>query len=409
MNMIWESLRSALSSIRAHGLRSFLTTLGIIIGVASVIAVVSLIQGLSHSITSQFEGLGGNSITVQSDTSLQEAMQGKRNRLTLADFQAIVHHIDGIADVTPLFVVNIGGDRMLRYQGQNAFTQVLATRSAFADSRQIYPALGRFLIAGDEASRRRVVIIGETVRENLKLPEDPIGEFIEMGGEWFKVVGITEKRGEMFGFSQDDYVVIPFATGMAAYADPVRQDIDISFTVADIAEIEPVKDRITALLRQLHKLKPGERNDFKVQTASQLTESFSQVIATVTLVLGGIVSVSLLVGGIGIMNIMLVSVTERTREIGISKALGAKRHHILLQFLIEATVLSVLGGLVGILLGYGLGFGAAKLLPGFPDAFVPWWAIALAFGFSTLVGVIFGLMPAAKAAKLDPIDALRYE
>ena len=409
MNMIWESLRSALSSIRAHGLRSFLTTLGIIIGVASVIAVVSLIQGLSHSITSQFEGLGGNSITVQSDTSLQEAMQGKRNRLTLADFQAIVHHIDGIADVTPLFVVNIGGDRMLRYQGQNAFTQVLATRSAFADSRQIYPALGRFLIAGDEASRRRVVIIGETVRENLKLPEDPIGEFIEMGGEWFKVVGVTEKRGEMFGFSQDDYVVIPFATGMAAYADPVRQDIDISFTVADIAEIEPVKDRITALLRQLHKLKPGERNDFKVQTASQLTESFSQVIATVTLVLGGIVSVSLLVGGIGIMNIMLVSVTERTREIGISKALGAKRHHILLQFLIEATVLSVLGGLVGILLGYGLGFGAAKLLPGFPDAFVPWWAIALAFGFSTLVGVIFGLMPAAKAAKLDPIDALRYE
>jgi putative ABC transport system permease protein len=409
MNMLWESLRSALASIRAHGLRSFLTTLGIIIGVASVIAVVSLIQGLSHSITSQFEGLGGNSLTVQSDTSLQEAMQGKRNRLTLADFEAIVHHIDGISDVTPLFVANIGGDRMLRFQGNTAFTQVLATRSSFADSRQIYPAEGRFLIAGDEASRRRVVIIGETVRENLKLPEDPLGEFIEMGGEWFKIVGVTEKRGEMFGFSQDDYAIIPFSTGMSAYADPVRQDIDISFTVAELEDIEPVKDRVTALLRQLHRLKPGERNDFKVQTASQLTESFSQVIATVTLVLGGIVSVSLLVGGIGIMNIMLVSVTERTREIGISKALGAKRHHILLQFLIEATVLSVLGGLVGVVLGYALGFGAAKLLPGFPDAYVPWWAVALAFGFSTLVGIIFGLMPAAKAAKLDPIDALRYE
>jgi putative ABC transport system permease protein len=254
-----------------------------------------------------------------------------------------------------------------------------------------------------------VAVIGETVRQNLKLPKDPVGEFIEMGGEWFKVVGVTEPRGEMFGFSQDDYAIIPFATGMAAYANPVRQDIEISFTVADIEDIEPVKDRVTALLRQLHQLKPGERNDFKVQTASQLTESFSQVIATVTVVLGGIVSVSLLVGGIGIMNIMLVSVTERTREIGISKALGAKRHHILLQFLIEATVLSLLGGLVGILLGYGLGFGAAKLLPGFPDAYVPWWAVVLAFGFSTVVGVVFGLMPAAKAAKLDPIEALRYE
>ena len=409
MNMLWESLRSALASIRAHGLRSFLTTLGIIIGVASVIAVVSLIQGLSHSITSQFEGLGGNSLTIQSDTSLQEAMQGKRNRLTLADFEAIVHHIDGISDVTPLFAVNLGGDRMLRYTGTSAFTQVIATRASFQDSRQIYPGSGRFITDADDASRRRVVVIGETVRENLKLPEDPIGEFIEMGGEWFKIVGVTESRGEMFGFSQDDYVIIPFATGMAMSADPLRQDLQISFTVADIEEIEPVKDRVTALLRQLHKLKPGQRNDFKVQTASQLTESFSQVIATVTVVLGGIVSVSLLVGGIGIMNIMLVSVTERTREIGISKALGAKRHHILLQFLIEATVLSLLGGLVGILLGYGLGFGAAKLLPGFPDAYVPWWAVALAFGFSTLVGIIFGLMPAAKAAKLDPIEALRYE
>ncbi|MBD8524293.1 ABC transporter permease [Pseudomarimonas arenosa] len=409
MTMLLESLRSALASIRAHGLRSFLTTLGIIIGVASVIAVVSLVQGLEHSITSQFEGLGGNSLTVRSDTSFKEAMQGKRNHLTLLDLDRITHYIDDIEDVTPLFVVNIGGDRMLRYQGQSAFTQVVATRSSWQDSRQIYAGIGRFVTNNDERSRRRVVVIGETVRENLKLPEDPIGEFIEMGGEWFKVVGVTEERGEMFGFSQDDFVVIPFSTGMAMVDDPLRQDIQISFNVRNIDDIEPIKDRVTALLRQLHKLKPGERNDFKVQTASQLTESFEAVIGTVTVVLGGIVSVSLLVGGIGIMNIMLVSVTERTREIGISKALGAKRHHILLQFLIEATVLSLLGGIVGILIGYGIGFGAAKLLPGFPDAFVPWWAVALAFGFSTLVGIVFGLMPAAKAAKLDPIEALRYE
>jgi len=409
MFSVLESFRSALASIRAHALRSFLTTLGIIIGVASVIAVVSLIQGLSHSITSKFEGLGSNSITVYSDTSLQEAMAGKRNRLTLRDLDMIVHHIDGIGAVTPMFAAmgEFGGG--IRYQGQSSMSRVIATRPSFQDSQQIYPRLGRFISDADDRSRRRVVVIGEKLRDNLKLPDDPIGRFIEIGGEWFKIVGLTEPRGDMFGISQDDYAIIPFGTGMAVSPNPLRQDISISFTVDDIEQIDAVTDRVTALLRQLHGLKPGQRNDFKVQTASQLTESFSNIVASMTLVLGGIVGVSLLVGGIGIMNIMLVSVTERTREIGICKALGAKRHHILLQFLIEATTLSLLGGVAGVALGYGLGFGASRLIPGFPDAVVPWWAVALAFGFSTLVGIVFGLMPAAKAARLDPIEALRYE
>ena len=297
----------------------------------------------------------------------------------------------------------------IRYRAQSTVSRVLATRRNFQDSRQIYTELGRFITDADDRSRRRVVVIGSKLRENLELPDDPVGEFIELGGEWFKIVGMTETRGEMFGFSQDDYAVIPFGTGMALSSDPLRQDIQISFNVTDVAQIDAVRDRITGLLRQLHELKPGQADDFKVETASQLTETFSSVISSVTVVLGGIVGVSLLVGGIGIMNIMLVSVTERTREIGISKALGAKRHHILLQFLIEATVLSLLGGAIGVAIGYGLGFGVAKLIPGFPDAVVPWWAVVVAFGFSTLVGVVFGLMPAAKAAKLDPIEALRYE
>ena len=409
MYSLLESLRSALQSIRAHTMRSFLTTLGIIIGVASVIAVVSLIQGLSYSITSKFEGLGSNSLTLRSETPFSEAIQGKRNRLTLRDFEAIIHHIDDISDVTPMF--QTGGDfgGTIRYRAQSTVSRVLATRRNFQDSRQIYTELGRFITDADDRSRRRVVVIGSKLRENLELPEDPVGEFIELGGEWFKIVGMTETRGDMFGFSQDDYAVIPFGTGMALSDDPLRQDIQISFNVTDVAQIDAVRDRITGLLRQLHKLKPGQPDDFTVETASQLTETFSSVISSVTVVLGGIVGVSLLVGGIGIMNIMLVSVTERTREIGISKALGAKRHHILLQFLIEATVLSLLGGAIGVVIGYGLGFGVAKLIPGFPDAVVPWWAVAVAFGFSTLVGVVFGLMPAAKAARLDPIEALRYE
>jgi len=409
MYSLLESLRSALQSIRAHTMRSFLTTLGIIIGVASVIAVVSLIQGLSYSITSQFEGLGSNSLTLRSETPFSEAIQGKRNRLTLKDLEAVVHHIDDISDVTPMFQPSGDFGGTLRYRNTSTVSRVLATRRNFQDSQQIYTELGRFITDADDRSRRRVAVIGSKLRENLELPDDPVGEFIELGGEWFKVVGLTETRGDMFGFSQDDYAVIPFGTGMAMADDPLRQDIRISFNVTDVAQIDAVRDRITGLLRQLHKLKPGEPDDFKVETASQLTETFSSVIGSVTVVLGGIVGVSLLVGGIGIMNIMLVSVTERTREIGISKALGAKRHHILLQFLIEATVLSLLGGAIGVVIGYGLGFGVAKLIPGFPDAVVPWWAVAVAFGFSTLVGVVFGLMPAAKAARLDPIEALRYE
>ena len=407
MTMLLESLRSALLSIRAHGLRSFLTTLGIIIGVASVIAVVSLVQGLEHSITSQFEGLGGNSLTVRSDTSFKEAIQGKRNHLTLLDFERITHYIDDIEDVTPVFVVNIGGDRMLRYQGQSAFTQVVATRASWQDSRQIYAGKGRFVTNNDDRSRRRVVVIGETVRENLKLPDNPIGEFIEMGGEWFKVVGVTEERGEMFGFSQDDFAVIPFATGMAMVEDPLRQDIQISFNVRRIEDIEPIKDRVSALLRQLHKLKPGERNDFKVQTASQLTESFEAVIGTVTVVLGGIVSVSLLVGGIGIMNIMLANVLERKREIGLLRALGARQRDITRQFLREAAVICVTGALAGIVFGGAL----AYLIAWGADWQVAWAPIPVlaAVIACTAVGLAFGVYPARQAARLDPIAALRTE
>jgi len=408
MFILLEAIRSALASIRAHKLRSFLTTLGIIIGVASVIAVVSLVQGLSYSITSKFEGLGGNSLTVRSDTPIEAALQGKLNRLTLRDFEQVTRHVEGIDDVTPILFSTTGGGT-LHYRGRTTITRVMATRASFQDSQQVYPELGRFLTDSDDRSRRRSVVIGTKVRKDLELPANPVGQFIELGGEWFKVIGVAEERGDLFGFSQDDYVLIPFSTGLAMSADPVHQDIQVSFKVRDITQIDAVRDRVTALLRDVHDLKPGERNDFKVDTASQLTETFASLIRMATLVLSCIVGVSLLVAGIGIMNIMLVSVTERTREIGISKALGAKRHHILLQFLIEAVVLSLLGGLVGIGLGFGIGFGVAKLIPGFPDAVVPWWAVLLAFGFSTLVGVVFGLMPAAKASRLDPIQALRYE
>lgn len=209
--------------------------------------------------------------------------------------------------------------------------------------------------------------------------------------------------------SKDDYILMPFSVGRAIAGTDSKLDILISFTVNDIEQLEAVQGRLTGMLRKAHQLKPGQGNDFKVETSQELMDSFETIITMMTLVLGGVVSVSLLVGGIGIMNIMLVSVTERTREIGICKALGAQRHHILLQFLIEATTLSLLGGLIGLGVGYALGFGVASMIPDFPAAVVPWWAVLMSFGFSTVVGVVFGIMPAAKAANLNPIDALRYE
>ena len=408
MFSVIESFRSALQSIRAHGFRSFLTSLGIIIGVASVIAVVSIMQGLSVSISDNFKGMGSNSLSVRADTSFAEAMQGKQNILSLADYETIVAHVDDISDVSPFFMPFSMG-ATVRYAGQSTMTRVQAVTQAYQKAQQVVPMQGRFLRKSDDLSRRRVCFIGAEVRKNLKLADNPVGTFIEIGGEWFKIIGVGEEKGETMGISKDDYVLMPFSVGTAISGNNAKLNISVSFTVNDIEQLEAVQARLTTLLRIAHHLKPGQPNDFKVQTSKEMSEMFEGLIGTVTLVMGGIVSISLLVGGIGIMNIMLVSVTERTREIGICKALGAQRHHILLQFLIEATTLSLMGGMVGLVLGYGIGFGASKMLPEFPDAVVPWWAILMALGFSSLVGIAFGIMPAAKAANLNPIDALRYE
>ena len=409
MFSIIESFRSALQSIRAHSFRSFLTSLGIIIGVASVIAVVSMVQGLSASISTQFKGMGANSLSVNAYTPFEEALQGKENVLGLKDYETIVTHIDDISHVSPQFGPFGPFGANVRHAGQSSVTRVRAVTAAFEHANQVVPAQGRFFSAGDDASRRRVCFVGSKVLENLKLTGNPLGQFIEVNSEWFKIIGVGEERGETLGISRDDYVLIPFSVGRAIAGTDTKLNISISFTVNDLEQLEAVQGRLTTLLRRTHQLKPGQPNDFKVETSQEMMETFDSIIAMMTLVLGGIVSVSLLVGGIGIMNIMLVSVTERTREIGICKALGAQRHHILLQFLIEATMLSLLGGLIGLVLGYGLGFGASKMIPGFPEAVVPWWAVVMAFGFSSMVGILFGIMPAAKAANLNPIDALRYE
>ena len=407
MFLLIESIRSALNSIRAHRMRSFLTSLGIIIGVASVITVISLIQGLSKSVTKQFEGLGGNSLTITPHNSFKDAMKGKFNVLRFEDIEHLYTHIDEIQEISPLMALSMS---TVRFGSTEATARVIASTPSFQVAQQRFAEKGRFLSNSDESSARRVAVIGPKIIESLHLPENPVGEFITFNNEWFKIIGVMEKRGELFGMSQDDYVIVPFRTGRSIMGNN-QQLRNMQFTVSlkDITKIDEVKSKIISVLRRAHKLEANEADDFEIESSDQMAKSFDNISATITLVMGGIVGISLLVGGIGIMNIMLVSVTERTREIGICKAIGARSRDILMQFLIEAVTLSVLGGLIGLILGYGLGFSIAKMIPDFPDAVVPWWAIALSFLFSAGVGVVFGVMPASKAAKLDPIDALRYE
>jgi putative ABC transport system permease protein len=242
------------------------------------------------------------------------------------------------------------------------------------------------------------------------LPSDPVGEFVQINGEWLKVIGLMEAKGEILGQSQDNRVLIPYSTMQSLSGNRANPDIQIQLTVADLTQMDGMIAQMTRLLRDAHNLQSDAADDFRIQTAEQLQDTFDTILTNVTVVMAGIVGISLLVGGICIMNIMLVSVTERTREIGICKAIGAKRHHILLQFLLEALVLCLLGGFIGLVIGYGVGALAASLIPGFPaDAYTPWWAVALAIGFSAFVGIVFGMLPAAKAANLDPITSLRYE
>jgi len=406
MSIFLESLRSALAAIRAHRLRSFLTSLGIIIGVASVITVVSLIQGLSKSVSDQFEGLGGNGLTIRPHNEFKDMMRGKVNYLRFEDVELLRARVDGIRSLSPLFVP---GFSEVRYTGLSATAQVFATTASYQEVNGRYARLGRFISESDDASARRVAVVGEKLIEDLHLPPNPVGQFILYANEWFKIVGVMEKQGEIFGMSRDNYMIVPFRTGQSIIGNNTRPQLQITVAVRDLGRLDEARSHIRMVMRRAHRLKADDADDFEIDSADQIAKTFDRVSGTVTFVMSGIVGISLLVGGIGIMNIMLVSVKERTREIGICKAIGARSSDILLQFLIEAVTLSLLGGLIGLVIGYALGVGIAAMIPDFPPAVVPWWAVALAVLFSGSVGVVFGVVPASQAARLDPIDALRYE
>ena len=408
LHIFFEASKAAMQAITAHGMRSALTTLGIVIGVGAVITVVAIMEGLSANITSQLDDLGSDMVTLRAYTDPEQEMLGFSNKVSYEDFLLLKSKADNVTDMTATMrAFSLGSS--VQYGRSTTQTQIIGTDSSYQNVVHIYPELGRFLSESDDLKRRRVAFIGSSVAKKLKMPADPTGQFINLSGDWFRVIGVAETRGSLFGFDQDNYIIAPFSTIRSLNGSQATDNIDIMFRPQSDASLTDIKIQMRQILRQKHKLLDDDPDHFEFHSAEKTKKQFASITTSVTLVASGVVSISLLVGGIGIMNIMLVSVTERTKEIGIAKALGATPQFILLQFLIEALILSLFGGVMGLLLGYGLASMVSMMMPGSSSVLVPLWAIGLSFGFTTAIGVIFGLAPAIKAAKLNPVDALRYE
>lgn len=403
--MYKESFLMAWASLIANKMRSILTMLGIIIGVAAVIALVSIGNGVKQDIQNSISSLGSNLLMVMPGAPRTPGVrpsQGSMKSLKVSDYQAI-SKLDGVKAASP-YTAN---SYVTIYQSKNWTTTVSGVSSNFQDVNNWTMAEGRFISSKNVENRERVAVVGQTVVKNLFAGEDPVGKEIRVKNIPFRVIGVLNSKGNgTMGNDQDDAIFIPYTTAMERVegVDYLRM---VYVVANDDNGIDRLQSDIENLLRVRHSIKDTNLDDFNIQNMKSIMETMEQTTGTLTLFLGAVAAISLVVGGIGIMNIMLVSVTERTREIGIRKALGATYFVIVTQFLIEAVVISLMGGLIGI----ALGIGASKLigLASGMSTVISVPTIVLSFSFSMAIGLVFGIYPARKAAKLNPIDALHYE
>jgi putative ABC transport system permease protein len=403
--LLTEIIQVALQAIRANKLRSFLTMLGIIIGVGAVITMVALGTGAQKSVQARIQALGPNLLTLFAGQSFRGGIAfDMRVSLTVDDAQALERSARYLSAVLPELSRNL----QIKRGNQNVNVSVVGTTSNYAQVRNYTITAGRMFTPGEDESRRRYAVLGSAIPEMFNAnPQAMIGQEIQIRGIPFEIVGILSEKGTQGSFNNpDEQILIPLQTARyrVAGTDRLRS---ITVAVADMKNMNLAMIDIERVLRREHKIRPGGDNDFQIRNQADVLATFQQTTETFTKLLAGIAAVSLIVGGIGIMNIMLVSVTERTREIGVRKALGATRFNIMFQFLVEALVLCLVGGTLGIVFG-SLGAVALAKFNNWNTA-VSLGAVALAFLFSALVGLFFGIWPARRAASLDPIVALRYE
>lgn len=407
---VYELIRLAWQSIYSNKMRSSLTVLGIIIGIAAVIALLAIGQGAKAETDKQIQALGTDVIFIRSGAATMQNVSlgvGTQNTLTLEDANAIRRICPSIENVVP----GLQGPLQLQYKSNNTNTIVCGVTSEYPFVRNFHAGRGRFFNGLDEERNARVCCIGETVATTLFGDEDPIGKDVLIRGELFRVIGVMEHKGAAMFVDQDDQVFIPLSTAInRLFGFRPSRGRSVGFIMCQAKtkdEVLPAVFQITNLLRLRHHIRPPFLDDFAVRTQAELMQTAETITNVFTILLGSTAGISLLVGGIGIMNIMLVSVTERTREIGIRKAIGASYRDILSQFVIEAMVLSFAGGIVGIVLGCVASYVVASLLHWKTSVTIE--SVVLSFGVSILIGMFFGIYPARKAAKLNPIDALRTE
>lgn len=400
------TFRIALRALARNKLRSFLTMLGIIIGVGAVIAMVAIGEGAKATIRSQIASLGTNVVIILPGTTTQGGVRigfGSRNTLTEGDAKAIRQEIRPVAFVSP--ILRRGEQVVAGNLNWGTLTQGVAPE--YQHIRDWPVAEGRFLHDGDVETDAKVAVLGRTVAQNLFGNDDPIDSVIRIRNIPFRVVGVMAVKGQSSqGADQDDVVLIPYSTMQKRLLRITYVHTIIASAVSG-DRVEEVQEQVTRLLRQRHRIQPNSEDDFSIRNLSDIAEAAASSARVMAVLLGAVASISLLVGGIGIMNIMLVSVTERTREIGIRMAVGARSRDIMLQFLVEAVVMAATGGSIGILLGIGSSE-VLRFWAQWPTLVSP-AIVAIAFLFSGAVGVFFGFYPAQKAANLDPIEALRYE